>query len=138
MQQDVSQSCKNSFDPVLEQVILGLTDRDEIFHNPFQLASHVAKTLMNQIEQASNRAISWNLSSFDRVGGKNTLRVIWEQLRLERRVVGKKRKATDGGSSTGYNDDGRKKLCEDIDASGTCERLYNILLKSLSARWVDI
>ena len=75
----------------MEHVLLNLTDRNRSFNNPFQLATHVQEILLKQAEQAGGRAVSWKLEDFDKVGGANTLRMVWNELKSESRVLGKKR-----------------------------------------------
>ena len=83
----------NTSDPVMEQVIISLTDRSSKFNNPFQLAEHIEQMLRTQAEQAGTRALSWNISDFDKIGGQNTLRTVWNSLKEEHRVCGLKRNA---------------------------------------------
>ena len=93
-QNECTASWLNSSDPILEQVILGLTDRSSKFSNPFQLAEHIQEMLITQAEQAGGRALTWNIADFDRIGGRDTLRTIWADLKAEQRVRGVKMNAS--------------------------------------------
>ena len=114
----------------MEQVLLNLTDRDRSFNNPFQLATHVQEILLKQAEQAGGRAVSWKLEDFDKVGGANTLRMVWNELKSESRVLGKKRSLEEEDESV---QSAEKKLCASLDMSGTCGRLRGMGLSSDSS-----
>ena len=123
-------SWKNTSDPVLEEVIMGLTDRSRKFSTPFELSDYVEDMLRAQTRQAGARALSWTQCDFDRVGGKNTLRAIWENLKSETRIVGRKRKNCGCSEEEEGTDTERKRLCVSLDLSGTCSRLDDIKLDS--------
>ena len=125
---EIDCSWKDSSDPVIESVIMSLTEREAMFSNPFELADHIREALVNQAEQSGSRALSWTLGDFDRIGGKNTLRTIWDNLKFERRVIGVKRKMSDNGE-----EEESKRLCRSLDLSGTCGRLSEIQLRSDSS-----
>ena len=67
---------------------MSLTDRSRKFSNPFDLSQHIQQVLRDQAEQAGSRAVTWTLRDFDKVGGPETLRTIWADLKAEERVVG--------------------------------------------------
>ena len=58
---------------------------------PFQLADRVHRELMRRAEVNGSRSIDWDLQSFDRVGGRGTLRRVWDRLKGEKRIRGRKR-----------------------------------------------
>ena len=125
-------SWMNSSDPAFEKVILGLTDRDKIFNNPFQLTRHIQEMMRLQAEQAGSRAMSWSLPDFDKVGGRGSLRAVWEELKSEERVRGMKRSvSSDEEESDEF--ERRKKLCVSLNISNTCLRIRDIGLRSTSS-----
>ena len=129
----VAPGWSDTSDPLMEQVIINLTDRSSMFSNPFQLTEHIRETLIRQAEQSGARAISWSLSDFDKIGGKNTLRTVWSSLKSERRVRGVKRNAESSAEETE-----KKKLCVSLDVSGTCNILSRIVLRSSDSSDVSV
>ena len=116
----------------MEEVILGLTHRTLSFNNPFVLAQHIQQTLIQQAEQAGSRALEWDISQFDKIGGKNTLRTVWASLKEEQRTKGLKRQVDLDSSTESYYEDDRKRVCRSLGLSGTCDRLGEINLDSSS------
>ena len=110
-------------------MILSLTDRRMKFSTPFELSEHIENMLKAQASQAGARALSWRLSDFDRVGGKNTLRMIWSSLKSELRVEGRKRKILedDEDPNTELGCCGSsKRMCMSLDLSGTCSKMEGL------------
>ena len=124
---DDEEAWKDSSDPIIERVILGLTDRNKTFNNPFQLSTHIREMLVAQATQAGARALSWRLEDFDKIGGEGTLRSIWRDLKGEWRVHGVKRARSEGDIE---EERYRKRLCDSLNMSGTCEMLENVKLLS--------
>ena len=124
---DDEEAWKDSSDPIIERVILGLTDRNKTFNNPFELSNHIREILVAQATQAGARALSWRLEDFDKIGGEGTLRSIWRDLKGEWRVHGVKRARSEGDIE---EERYRKRLCDSLNMSGTCEMLENVKLLS--------
>ena len=121
----------DSSDPSMDGFIIGLTGDETYYQNPFQLTDEIRKEVVRRSEGTGVRAINWSLSSFDRIGGENTLRSVWAKLKSMKRVKGIKR--------LGSNDENesslcvRKKLKESLDLSFTCEELTGIRIYSTSS-----
>ena len=82
----------NGSDPDVTKFLLGLVGTpEEKFSSPFQLSDNVRRGLIERAEQAGSRALSWNLSQFDSIGGKGTIRSVWKSLKSEDLVGGRKR-----------------------------------------------
>ena len=64
---------------------------EENMSTPFQLADRVRRELMKRADANGSRAVEWELQSFDKVGGRGTLRKVWERLKGDRRIRGRKR-----------------------------------------------
>ena len=109
-------SWNDSSDPSLDGCIIGLADPERIFHNPFELTDDIRRGMIRRSEASGSRALNWSLSSFDRVGGSNTLRSVWARLKKDRRVKGNKREASDSEES----DNERKKARASLEISSTC------------------
>ena len=62
-----------------------------ILSTPFQLIEKIRRELVRRAEVTGNRAMEWNMTSFDNVGGKGTLRSVWNRLNSSGMVKGRKR-----------------------------------------------
>ena len=113
---------------------MGLTERDKSFSNPFALSDHVQQVLRDQAEQAGSRAIDWNMSLFDWVGGPNTLRTVWASLKSEDRTVGVKRDAetSDETDSDSDSTSSTKRARRSLGISSTCDKLEAVGIASNS------
>ena len=128
--QDSSHGMGSSQDPIMEDFLLGMVPREQGFNNPFQVAEGLRNEMVRQAEQSGRRAIEWNLSSFDRVGGENTLRRVWASLKSQNRISGVKRRAEDNtDTSSDERASSPKKLRVSLNVSSACERLNSILLQ---------
>ena len=79
-------------DPDITRFLVGLVGDDvEKLSNPFELANSVRRELVSRAEEAGARALAWDLSQFDKVGGKGTVIAVWNKLKSENRVGGLKR-----------------------------------------------
>ena len=112
----------NSTDPSLDSCIIGLADPSRQFHNPFELTEDINQEITRRSVAVGSRSLEWSLSSYDRIGGFNTLRSVWSKLKDKKRVRGRKRHASEDIES----DDERKKLRESLNLSSTCLDLNNI------------
>ena len=72
--------------------------------------------MIRRSEASGGRALNWSLSSFDRVGGNNTLRSVWAKLKGNGRTKGNKRRISDSDE----NENGDKRLRLSSDMSSTC------------------
>ena len=81
--------------------------------------------MIRRSEETGTRALNWSLSSFDKIGGANTLRSVWAKLKSNSRVKGRKRPAS---SSSNPADGNRKKSRVSLNLSSTCDRLDEINL----------
>ena len=101
LDQEDPEDWKHTSDPVFEDVIFGLIGNNTKFRNPFSLTELVRKRMIEEAELTGTRAIRWALSSYDKVGGENTLRGIWAALKDLDRVSGVKRDiSTETGNDT--------------------------------------
>ena len=100
---------------------MGLVTNEEEFNNPFQVADSIRNEMIRQAEETGRRALDWDLASFDKVGGENTLRRVWASLKGASRVRGRKREAEESDTES---DNSNKKL----NISSACERIGSILL----------
>ena len=76
------------------------------------------------------------MSHFDRIGGPNTLRMVWASLKSEHRTIGVKRGAADsdelGSCSDSDSQSSPKKICRSLGISGTCDKLEAVEIASSS------
>ena len=114
-------------DPDLESAIIDLIGPlKEKISTPFQLTDKIKRELIRRAEQTGGRALDWSMNTFNKVGGKGTLRSIWNRLKSCHLVSGRKRRC----GSQGLN--GReKKRKECLNVSATCTRIIELLLDSL-------
>ena len=77
-----------SSDPSMEGFIISMAAPAKMYQNPFQLSDNIRTELVRRSERTADRALSWSLNSFDKVGGKNTLRSVWSKLKGKNRVRG--------------------------------------------------
>ena len=117
---------------MLEDFILGLVAGEERFNNPFQVSDNIRREMIRQAEVSGSRALDWRLSSFNEIGGPNTLRRVWASLKGNGRVVGKKRQAEENEmeDDINLNPGAAKKHKKSSNVSSTCDRLGSILLSS--------
>ena len=119
----------NSEDPDVTDFILGLVgDSTDQFSNPFQLTENIRKEIIQRAEQAGSRALMWNMSTYDKVGGRGTIRSVWNKLKTNHLVKGQKRKLSELSQSSDDGDESFKKLKASLNISDTCERISNIEL----------
>ena len=121
----------SSQDPVTEDVILGMITGEDEFNNPFQVTDNIREGMIRQAEQAGRRALDWELSSFDRVGGENTLRRVWAALKGNMRVRGKKREPEEDSSDS---DNSSKKLKISLKIKEAIEEVCQALFCSTLGR----
>ena len=118
-------------DPDVEKALIGLAmgegeTRSDKFLSPFQLADSMQTELVRRAEETGSRALVWNMSSIDRVGGRGTLRRIWQILKSKKVVGGRKRKLSVSNDDT----ENHKKPKQDLNITATCEEIMNLLLLS--------
>ena len=128
--EDANQSPRSSdwegSDPNLTSVLLGLIGEHNKFSNPFEVSEKIKEELISRAEQSGARAISWNQTSFELVGGRGTLRSFWNKLKSKEVVGGRKRSLS---TSMSCGEEERKKRCKtSLNISGTCEMIENIEL----------
>ena len=106
-------------------LLVGLKgDNSEKYSNPFQLSDKVKRELILRAEIAGGRALSWDFSHFDKIGGKGTLQAVWKRLKSESLIRGEKRSL-----STDSDEEGEAKKAKiSLNNSGTCELINNIEL----------
>ena len=115
-----------SSDPDVTKFLIGLiNDQRDKFSNPFQLADNIKRELVRKAEDTGARALSWDLSQFDKVGGRGTIRSVWNNLKSDNLVGGKKRCLSKDSSDS----DDPKKPRLSLNLSGTCEMINNIELE---------
>ena len=107
--------------PSIEDFLIGLTDNEKLYQNPFQLTDDVMREVSRRTEEAGSRAMNWSLRSFDRLGGKDTLISVWARMKSKNRVRGSKRSAS---SSDGCSPD-EKKLKRSLGLSATRDDFDN-------------
>ena len=119
----------SSQDPNIEDVILGLVSQEREFNNPFQVSEEIRQEMIRQAEVAGGRALEWGLSSFDQIGGPNTLRRVWARLKGDQRVRGRKRSLDiEGNTSDVIAGSMKKKKKISSNVSSTCDLLSSIFL----------
>ena len=102
-------------DPNLTSMLVNLVgDPEEKIPNPFLMSDRVRNELVARAEQAGARAMSWDMTQFDKIGGRGTLTTVWNRLKGCGLVGGVKRPASD--SSTEGEDS--KKLKISLNISG--------------------
>ena len=84
--------------------------------------------MIRQAEEAGGCAVDWSMTSFNRIGGEGTLRLIWSKLKLNRRVQGRKRSCRSDHDLTIGEGNEEKKLKRSLNLRATCTRLMRILL----------
>ena len=81
-----SQSWEGS-DPDVTKLLLGLiSDTEDTFPSPFHLADSVRRRLISMAEEAGARALSWDISQYNKIGGKGTLNSVWNNLKSDEKV----------------------------------------------------
>ena len=93
--------------------------------NPFQMSESVRSELVRMAEQSGSRAITWNLSYFNKVGGRGTLTSVWNRLKSMCLVRGEKRSCPSDSDDC----DDRKKFKQSLNLSDTCDLINNIELQ---------
>ena len=115
-----------SSDPDVTGAILGLLGGNtEKLSNPFQLSDRIRNELVDRAERTGTRALSWDLPSFNKVGGRGKLTSAWNRLKADSCVRGRKRALSSDSSEAS---DESKKFKITLDVSGTCEMINNIEL----------
>ena len=56
-----------------------------------ELAETLRREMVARAENAGSRALSWDISQFDKIGGKGTITSVWNMLKSDERVSGQKR-----------------------------------------------
>ena len=120
---------EESSDPNIEDAIIGMADPERCYQNPFQLSEDIRNEVGRRSEASEMGVINWSLSSFDQIGGRNTLRSVWAKLKGGKRVRGAKRSLSDEEGSLG----GEKKPKVSLGISQTCDELENINLCTSSS-----
>ena len=116
----------DSSDPDVTRLLLGLMgETGEKISNPFDLAENVRRELVARAERAGTRALSWDFSHFDKVGGKGTVMSMWRRLKSDERVGGKKRSMSSVSDEEATE---RKKLKLSLNISDTCNKIQEIEL----------
>ena len=109
--------------------MLGLIgEQNKKFSSPFEVSEKVKQEHISRAEQSGARAISWNQPSFERLGGRGTITSIWNKLKSNEAVGGRKRSLSLSESSCCGEEGSRKKCKLSLNISGTCERIENIEL----------
>ena len=113
-------------DPDITGLLVGLVGEEGArFSNPFELAENVKRELISRAENAGSRALLWNLSHYDRIGGRGTLMSVWNHLKTQEKVGGVKRSLS---SSSADDESELKKLKMSLNISDTCNRISEIEL----------
>ena len=113
-------------DPNMTSVLLNLVgEASEKMSNPFVMTDRVRNELVSRAEQAGARALSWDLSQFDKVGGKGTITAVWNRLKGNGMVGGVKRPA----SCSDDESSDRKKFKISLNISDVGEWINNIELE---------
>ena len=82
----------DSSDPNITSFLLSLVGgSEEKFSNPFQLSENIKRELVMMAEHTGARALAWDLSLFNKVGGNGTLTSVWNRLKSSSMVRGMKR-----------------------------------------------
>ena len=69
-------------DPDVTSVLIELLgENEERFVSPFQLAEAVRNQMIARAEQAGSRALAWDMSQYNRIGGNGTLTSVWRRLK---------------------------------------------------------
>ena len=122
---DCDEPVWDSSDPDVTRFLIGLiNDPSEKFANPFQMSESVRRELVARAEESGARALSWNQSDFDKVGGKGMIRRVWNSLKSDGQVCGTKRSI----SVDSDEGDEHKKFKLSLNLSGTCDLIDNIEL----------
>ena len=121
-----SQSWEGS-DPDVTNFLLGLiSDTEDTFPSPFHLADSVRRRLISMAEEAGARALSWDISQYNKIGGKGTLNSVWSNLKSDEKVRGRKRSLKNESSDENES----KKLKISLNLSDACEKMGNIELSN--------
>ena len=121
----------DSSDPDMTCFLLGLIgDNDERkFSSTFEIAENVRRELVARAESAGTRALSWDITQFDRVGGRGTIRNVWNRLKSDERTGGRKRP----NSPLSEEESLEKKKCKiSLNISDTCDKISLIELSANS------
>ena len=89
------------------------------------MSENIRYEITRRAEESGSRALDWSLSSFDKVGGKNTLRNVWSRLKGDNKVPGRKQVASQSSNSSDH-----KKMKNSINLSSTCIKLEGIVISS--------
>ena len=127
-------------DPNITDVLVGLVGEDgSKLANPFELADRVRRELISRAEEAGGRALHWDMSLFNNIGGSGTLTAVWNSLKSNEKVGGKKR---DRSWNSSEDSGEEKKFKLSLNMSGTCDRIAELELsnesnKSIIASFLD-
>ena len=113
-------------DPDVTKFLLGLLgDNKESFLSPFQLADAVRRQMISGAEQAGSKALAWDITQCNKIGGSGTLTSVWRSLKSDERTSGRKRSL----SFEKEDDDMEIKKCRlSLNMRKTCEGINNIEL----------
>jgi len=79
-------------DPDVTKLLLGLRgETEDMFPSPFHLAESVRRRMVSMAEEPGARALSWDISHYNKIRGKGTLNSVWSNLKSDERVRGRKR-----------------------------------------------
>ena len=127
-------------DPNITRFLIGLAGDDESkITNPFDLADRVRREMIARAEETGARALDWDVSQFDKIGGRGTMVSVWKDLKSDERIGGRKR----GRSwSSCESEIDKKKAKVSLNMSSTCSRMAELELSadreaSLSASTLD-
>ena len=69
-------------DPDLTGVLAGLVgDEGHRVSSAFQMSERLKQELISRAEQAGSRALEWNSSQLNKIGGSDTIRSVWRRLK---------------------------------------------------------
>ena len=131
----------DSSDPDVTGFLVGLLgEQNDKLSTAFEVSDMIRNELVERAERTGARALSWDLSSFNKVGGSGTITSVWRRLKSDSLVRGCKRSLSLDSNETS---DSPKKLKISLDLSGTCDLINNIELSreeeaSLVASDIDL
>ena len=101
------------------------------------MSDAVRDELIRRANETGKRAIEWDLSTFDKVGGSGTIRSVWNTLKSKGKVDGKKRSAPGSDSILSDEGDNNKKKVS-LNISETCDMISEILLEGSGEEDYDL